>query len=205
MEREGGMNAFEHAQVRLAGNSIPIRDVGEDIDLAGSSDSNVIVNSELSAVRDVVARLIHRRNAVRCGPLTTLDCSGLSDGTLASWWAGVLSASHLRPECGQPELIDRAPKATLFLDNIECASPPVQDELFQCIEACSEASEPGVRVIAGTGGNLLPRVTAGTFREDLYYRLNVILICIPPRGESYEDLPMLLEHLLQPRASKDRR
>ena len=196
------MNAFEHAQVRLAGNGTLIRDVGEDVDLAGSSDTNVMVNGELSVVRDVVAHLIHRRSARRFGPLTALDCSGLSDETLASRLAGALSASHLRPDCGRPEPIDRAPKATLFLDNIECTSLPVQDELFQFLKARSETREPSVRVITGTGGNLLPQVTAGAFREDLYYRLNVILIRVPPLGESDEDLPALLEHLLQRRTKK---
>jgi DNA-binding NtrC family response regulator len=71
----------------------------------------------------------------------------------------------------------------------------VQDELFQFLEARSrsEPHEPSVRVITGTRGNLLPEVTAGAFREDLHYRLNVILIRVPPLGDSDEDLPALLE------------
>lgn len=166
------MNAFEHAQVRLAGNGALIRDVGEDVDRAGSSDTNVMVSAELSVVRDVVAHLIHRRSARRFGPLTTLDCSGRSDERLAFRLAGALLASYLTPDCGQPEPIDRAPKTTLFLDNIECTSLPVQDELFQFLEtrtrSRSETTGPSVRVITGTRGNLLPKVTAGAFREALY-------------------------------------
>jgi DNA-binding NtrC family response regulator len=172
MDRAGVMNAFEHAQVRLAGNGALIRDVGEDVDRAGSSDTNVMVSAELSVVRDVVAHLIHRRSARRFGPLTTLDCSGRSDERLAFRLAGALLASYLTPDCGQPEPIDRAPKTTLFLDNIECTSLPVQDELFQFLEtrtrSRSETTGPSVRVITGTRGNLLPKVTAGAFREALY-------------------------------------
>lgn len=199
------MKAFQRAQVGLAGNGTLIGDVGEDVDRAGSSDITVMVSCELNVVRAAVAHLIHRCSARRFGPLTTLDCSGFFDKTLASRLAGALSASHLRPGGDQSEPIDRAPKATLFLDNIECMSLRVQEELSQFLEAHSrsETRESSVRVITGTRGNLLPKVTAGAFREDLYYRLNVILIRVPPLGESDEDLLALLEYLLHRRALKD--
>jgi DNA-binding NtrC family response regulator len=191
------MTGFERAHARLAGSSTLFRRVREDVDVAGSGDTNVMISGEPSVVRAMLAHLIHRRSARRFGPLTTLDCSGLPDETLASRLAGTLSASQVRPDRDTPGRIDRAPTATLFLDNIECTSLPVQDELNQFLETRwrSHAREPSVRVITGTRGNLVPEVTAGTFREGLYYRLNVILIRVPPLGESYEELPGLLEHL----------
>lgn len=168
------MDRLDLLHPQMMGARAAIRAVSEDIDAAASCDMRVMIVGEPAVGREAVACAIHGRSAHPYGRLTTVDATGVSDNALATRIFRALSV----------------PGGTLFLDNIDELSHRSQDLLFGILDSNelprdrSEDPTPfNVRLITGTGNDLMALVRAGTFREDLYYRLNAILICLPPMGD----------------------
>jgi transcriptional regulator with GAF, ATPase, and Fis domain len=151
-----------------------------------------------------VARLIHYRSNRRLARLATINCAGLPDSLLESELFGHVRGSFTDAYRNKPGLFESAANGTIFLDEVGEMSARMQSVLLRFLET-GELQRVGadrphtvvnVRVIAATNRDLLREVSAGTFREDLYYRLNVVRIHVKPLRERAEDIPLLLEHFL---------
>lgn len=187
----------------LIGASPAIRTVQEEIGYAARSMAKVLLTGESGVGKEVVARLIHAQSARAAEPFVTVTCAGLPDSVLESelFGHGGAPASVGRERTGHLEL---AHGGTIFLDEVGEMSLRMQALLLRFLEtseiqrATAEPSIPklDVRVIAATSRKLVERIGEKAFREDLYYRLNVIHIAIAPLRERREDIVPLLRHFL---------
>jgi two-component system response regulator AtoC len=178
--------------------------ISEDIDAVARSSAKVLITGENGVGKEVVARLIHERSA-RSGPLATINCAGVPESLLESELFGHVRGSFTGAHRDRRGWLDRAQDGTIFLDEVGEMSPRMQALLLRYVE-CGEIQRVGsdhmetsgdVRIIAATNRNLEERVADRQFREDLYFRLNVIRIEIPPLRERPDDIGPLLSHFLQ--------
>jgi two-component system response regulator HydG len=178
--------------------------ISEEIETVARSIAKVLITGENGVGKEVVARLIHERSA-RTGPLATINCAGLSESLLESELFGHVRGSFTGAHRDRGGWLDRAQDGTIFLDEVGEMSLRMQAMLLRYVESGeiqrvgsdSVHTSTNVRLIAATNRNLEERVADGQFREDLYFRLNVIRIEIPPLRERPEDIAPLLVHFLQ--------
>jgi len=196
---------IEHrSELRLIGNSHVTRALDDEIDLAARSDARVLITGETGVGKDLIARLIHQRSTRRIAPLATVNCAGLTDTLIESELFGHTRGSFTDAYRDKPGILESAPNGTVFLDEVGEMSPRMQGSLLRFLEtgeiqrvgATSAMTRANVRIIAATNRDLHAAVAAGTFRQDLFYRLDVIHIIVPPLRERREDIPALLEHFL---------
>ena len=191
-------------EVRLVGHSEAIRTIQADIDCAARTDAKVLVTGETGVGKEVVARLIHQRSGRSSGPLVTLNCAGLPDSLIESELFGHVRGSFTGAYRDKPGLLEMAPNGTVFLDEVGEMSARMQVVLLRFLEsgeiqrigADRAHTRVNVRLITATNRNLQAQIEAGLFREDLYFRLNVIRLSIPPLRERVGDIPLLIEHYL---------
>jgi DNA-binding NtrC family response regulator len=190
---------------RLIGCSAAIRQVEEDIHWAARSDAKVLLTGESGVGKEVVARLIHQRGARSRQPLIAVNCAGIPDTLLASELFGHTRGSFTDAHRDKVGWLEQGHLGTVFLDEVGEMSAQMQALLLRFLEN-GEIQRVGseqrpfradVRIIAATNRRLMDRVTTGEFREDLYYRLNVIHIESPPLRVRTEDVPLLLEHFMR--------
>src|SRR5437867_10127206 len=194
----------ESSVCRLVGVSAAVASISRDIDAAAQSHAKVLITGETGAGKEVVARLIHQRSNRRPARLATINCAGLPDSLLESELFGHVRGSFTDAYRNKPGLLESAANGTVFLDEVGEMSARMQSVLLRFLET-GELQRVGadrphtvvnVRVIAATNRDLLREVAAGTFREDLYYRLNVVRIHVKPLRERPGDIPLLLDHFL---------
>ncbi|MBE3133129.1 MAG: sigma-54-dependent Fis family transcriptional regulator, partial [Acidobacteria bacterium] len=171
---------------------------------AARSQSTILILGESGTGKELLARAIHTESPRRSGPFVAVSCAALTETLLESELFGhekgaFTGAAALRK--GKFEMADRG---TLFLDEIGDISPKLQLDLLRVLEdrrfcrvGGSEAVTVDVRIIAATNRDIKKAADHGTFREDLYYRLNVIPIHLPPLRDRREDIPLLVDHLLE--------
>jgi DNA-binding NtrC family response regulator len=190
---------------RLVGISAVSRAIRDDIDSAARADAKVLITGETGAGKDVIARLIHRRGARRLAPFATINCAGVPDALIESELFGHLRGSFTDAYRDKAGILESAANGTVFLDEVGEMSSRMQAALLRFLES-GEIQRVGsdrvharvnVRIVAATNRDLHAQIAAGRFREDLYYRLNVIHIHVPPLRERREDIPSLLEHFLE--------
>ena len=190
--------------LRLVGTSAAIRAVESDIDCAARSDAKVLITGETGVGKEVVSRMVHARSARSSGPLLTVNCAGLPDSLLESELFGHGRGSFTGAYRDKQGLLEMAANGTVFLDEVGEMSARMQVVLLRFLET-GEIQRLGsdrphahvnVRLITATNRDLLSQVAAGAFREDLYFRLNVIRICIPPLRERLEDIPSIFDYYL---------
>ena len=191
--------------VPLIGISAAIRSVEEEIEHAARSDAKVLITGESGVGKEIVASLIHQRGIRRAAPLVTISCAGIPDTLLESELFGHVKGSFTdahRDHCGY---LERADGGTIFMDEIGEMSLRMQALLLRFLEN-GEIQRVGserrlmtvdVRVIAATHRRLIAHIADNTFREDLYYRLNVVHIEVPPLRDRREDVHVLLHHYLR--------
>jgi DNA-binding NtrC family response regulator len=181
-----------------------MRAVVEDAQAVARSDARVLITGESGVGKEIVARLIHEHSA-RTGPLVTINCAGVPESLLESELFGHTRGSFTGAYRDRRGWLGRAHDGALFLDEVGEMSLRMQALLLRFVEH-GEIQRVGaegmqlagdVRLIAATNRNLLERVAEQRFREDLYFRLNVIRIDVPPLRERPEDVPPLLTHFLQ--------
>jgi transcriptional regulator with GAF, ATPase, and Fis domain len=189
---------------RLVGTSSAIRTIEAEIDLAARSDAKVLVTGETGVGKEVVARLIHQRSPRSAAALVTLNCAGLPDSLLESELFGHVRGSFTGAYRDKPGLLEMAPHGTVFLDEVGEMSTRMQAVLLRFLES-GEIQRVGadrahthvnVRLITATNRDLQAQITSGAFREDLYFRLNVIHLHVPPLRDRAEDIPLLINHYL---------
>jgi transcriptional regulator with GAF, ATPase, and Fis domain len=193
-----------HPEVRLIGRSDAIRTLEADLECAARSDAKVLVTGETGVGKEVVARLIHQRSARASAPLVTLNCAGLPDSLLESELFGHVRGSFTGAYRDKPGLLESAPNGTVFLDEVGEMSTRMQVVLLRFLEsgeiqrigADRSHTRVNVRLITATNSDLAAAIASGAFREDLYFRLNVIRLIIPPLRERTEDVPLLVNYYL---------
>jgi transcriptional regulator with PAS, ATPase and Fis domain len=204
-----GSSLNEHAAL-LIGVSAAIRSVEAEIEYAARSDAKVLITGESGVGKEVIARLIHQRSHRASTPLVTVNCAGIPDSLLESALFGHARGSFTDAHRDRRGLLEMAHRGTIFLDEIGEMSLRMQALLLRFLEN-GEIQPVGydriqsrvdVRVIAATNRNLLERIQAKEFREDLYYRVNVIHIPIPPLRARREDIPVFLDHFLHAYAER---
>ena len=193
-----------HSDVRLIGRSEAIRSLEAELDAAARSDAKVLITGETGVGKEVVARLIHQRSQRSTASLVTLNCAGLPDSLLESELFGHARGSFTGAYRDKPGLVELASNGTLFLDEVGETSMRMQVVLLRFLEtgeiqrigADRVHTRVNVRLITATNRDLESQINAGTFREDLFFRLNVVRLSIPPLRERLEDIPLLINYYL---------
>ncbi len=187
----------------LLGTSAAMRNVLELVTTVASSDSTVLITGESGTGKEVVARAIHAHSPRRYSPMVVVNCGALPEGILESELFGHEAGAFTGARARHKGRFESAEGGTVFLDEIGEVSPKVQVELLRVLEEKTVTRLGGgapvsvdFRTVTATNRDLLAAVKAGAFREDLYWRLNVVHIHIPPLRERPEDVPVLAEHFL---------
>jgi transcriptional regulator with GAF, ATPase, and Fis domain len=197
----------------MIGVSDATRAVLEDADCAARSDAKVLITGESGVGKEVVARIVHQRSNRAGGPLVTINCAGVPDSLLESELFGHVKGSFTDAYRDKRGWLEGANGGTIFMDEVGEMSLRMQAMLLRFLET-GEIQRVGsdrrlppvdVRVITATNRRLLDAMADKTFREDLYYRLNVVHIEIPPLRDRREDVPPLLRHFLGAFAESHRR
>jgi len=193
------------AASELIGVSTAVEAVRRAVQDAARCDAKVLLTGESGVGKEVVANLIHAGSARAHARLVTVNCAALAETLLETELFGHVRGSFTGAYRDRPGLFEVAHRGTVFIDEIGETSPRMQGMLLRFLET-GEVQRVGsdkphtivdVRVIAATNRVLAEGVANRTFREDLYYRLNVIRISLPPLRERPEDIPALLEHFLR--------
>jgi transcriptional regulator with PAS, ATPase and Fis domain len=191
-------------RVELIGDSPPVRELREEIDRIARSDAKVLVTGESGSGKEVVAHLIHHRSARAARPFVAVNCAGLPETLLESELFGHVKGSFTGAYRDKQGKLELAHEGTIFLDEIGEMTPRMQGLLLRFLET-GELQKVGadrivgradVRVVAATNRSLRDLIVQGHFREDLYYRLNVIHITVPSLRERRADIPRLVEHFM---------
>ncbi len=189
----------------MVGVSAAIRGIEEEIDHAARSDAKVLVTGESGVGKEIVARLIHERSARSGGPLVTINCAGFPDSLLETELFGHMKGSFTDAHRDKRGWLESANGGTILMDEVGEMSLRMQALVLRFLET-GEIQRVGsdrklqrldVRVITATHRKLIEHIADKTFREDLYYRLNVIHIAVPALRERRDDVFVLLDHFLR--------
>jgi len=199
-ERDGAGTPAEG----IVGTSGPIRDVTRMIDAVAYSAATVLITGESGTGKELVARGLHNKSPRRNHPFVALNCGALTETLLESELFGHVKGAFTGAQRDQKGLFDAADTGTIFLDEIGDIPLSTQVRLLRVLQegeikrvGSADSVRVDVRVIAATHRDLPKLVKAGRFREDLFYRLNVIAIPLPPLRDRVEDVPLLAHHFLR--------
>jgi two-component system, NtrC family, nitrogen regulation response regulator NtrX len=186
---------------QIIGDSPPLARVRESIGKAAPTNATVLIWGESGVGKELVARAIHRESLRRDGPFVQVNCAAIPDELIESELFGHEKGSFTGATDRQSGKFEQADKGTIFLDEIGDMSLKTQAKVLRVLQeqelerlGSNRIIKVDVRVIAATNKNLEEEITKSTFREDLFYRLNVIPIYVPPLRERKEDIPALIRH-----------
>jgi two-component system NtrC family response regulator len=198
---------FDH--YGIIGRSRAMEDVIRRAELVSETKSTVLITGETGTGKELVARAIHDRSAQRDMPLIKVNCAAIPETLLESELFGHVRGAFTGATTTKKGKFALADGGTIFLDEIGTMNPTLQSKLLRVLQEReieplgSERTEKiDVRVIAATNRNLRQMVADGKFQEDLFYRLNVIPIEIPPLRERRDDIPALVEHFVKKHAQR---
>jgi transcriptional regulator with PAS, ATPase and Fis domain len=189
----------------LVGISDATKALQQELEEAARSDAKVLITGESGVGKEIAGQTIHHRSPRRHGPLVTINCAGMPDSLLESELFGHVRGSFTDAYRDKRGWLEQADGGTIFMDEVGEMSLRMQALLLRFLEtgeiqrigsdrACTRVD---VRVVAATNRRLLDRIAANEFREDLYYRLDVIHIVVPPLRDRREDIPVLVNHFLE--------
>jgi DNA-binding NtrC family response regulator len=198
--------AYESARYRLVGSSPAMHRVVQLIRKAAPSDATVLVRGPSGTGKELVARAVHYNSPRRDRPLVTVNCAALTETLLESELFGHEKGAFTGAVQAKPGLVEMAEGGTLFIDEVAETAPGLQAKLLRVLEdghyrrvGGTQERHADVRVVAATNRPLEEEIKTGRLREDLYYRLNVVSVELPPLRERREDIAELVEHFLQTR------
>ena len=192
-----------HTFANIIGSSTAMVAMFELIETIAPTSSTVLISGESGTGKELVARAIHMRSPRSDRPFVALNCGALPETLLESELFGHMRGAFTGADSNKKGLIEVAEKGTIFLDEIGEMSPMVQVKLLRVLQerkfrrlGGTEEVEADIRIIAATNRDLSKMVAAGDFREDLYYRINVIPVRLPPLRERAQDVSLLAEHFV---------
>jgi len=188
----------------ILGHSRPMQKLFQLLETVAGSNSTILVTGETGTGKEVVARAIHHNSPRRGYRFVALNCSAIPETLLEAELFGHVRGAFTGAVGARQGRFEQAHKGTLFLDEVGTMSAALQMKLLRALQerefervGDSQTIKVDVRVIAATNSDLAKMVSEGTFREDLYYRLNVIPVEIPPLRERRDDIPPLVRHFLE--------
>jgi two-component system response regulator HydG len=195
---------FRTQEPRFVARSAAMRALESEVDCAARSDAKVLITGETGVGKEVVAKLIHQRSPRSSASMVALNCAGLPDSLLESELFGHTRGSFTGAYRDKPGLLEMAPNGTVFLDEVGEMTTRMQVVLLRFLEtgeiqrvgADRAQTRVNVRLITATNRDLEAEIVNGTFREDLFFRLNVVRLAIPPLRERLDDIPALVEYYL---------
>src|SRR5574339_15072 len=191
--------------IQLTGRSAEVTALEQEIDRVARSDAKVLITGESGVGKEIVARAIHSRGPRASHVFAPVNCAGLPETLLESELFGHVKGSFTGAYRDKPGKLETADDGTVFLDEVGEMTLRMQGLLLRFLET-GELQKVGadrtgrvvnVRVIAATNRNLQDLIAQGQFREDLFYRLNVIHFWVPPLRERKDDIPLLIEFFLK--------
>jgi two-component system, NtrC family, response regulator PilR len=194
---------LSHQFANIIGRSETMLEVFKMIETVARTNSTILLTGESGTGKGLVAQAIHYHSLRRERPVVAVNCGALPEALLESELFGHMRGSFTGADANKKGLVEVAERGTVFLDEIGEMSPVMQVKLLRVLQERKfrrvgglEEMQADIRVIAATNQDLSKLVAEGRFREDLYYRINVIPIHLPPLRERREDIPLLAEHFL---------
>jgi two-component system response regulator PilR (NtrC family) len=192
-----------HQFSNIIGRSRSMLDVFRMIETVARTNSTILLTGESGTGKGLVAQAVHYHSLRRDKPMVSLNCGAMPETLLESELFGHMRGAFTGAEANKKGLLEVAEKGTVFLDEIAEMSPVMQVKLLRVLQERRfrrvgglEELQADIRVIAATNQDLGKAVAEGRFREDLFYRINVIPIALPPLRDRREDVPLLAEHFL---------
>ena len=187
----------------IVGTSRIMRDLFQLLETVAATSSTVLITGETGTGKELAARAIHHNSARRSSRFVALNCSAIPETLLEAELFGHARGAFTGAVTTRQGRLEQAHKGTLFLDEVGTMSPSLQAKLLRVLQerefervGDSHTIKIDVRVVAATHSDLAKMVAEGTFREDLFYRLNVLPVRMPPLRERREDIPLLVQHFL---------
>ncbi|MCB0272689.1 MAG: sigma-54-dependent Fis family transcriptional regulator [Bdellovibrionales bacterium] len=196
----------------LISKNAQIKDIVRQIELIGASDSSVIIYGESGTGKELVANLIHHNSSRNKDPFVTINCAALTETLLEAELFGYKKGAFTGAIADKKGLFEVADKGTIFLDEVGEMSLSLQVKILRLIQegtfmrvGDTNLRKVDVRVISATHRDLRKFIELGKFREDLYYRLAVVELTLPPLRDRVEDIPLLAQHFLAEFSQKTRK
>jgi two-component system response regulator PilR (NtrC family) len=194
---------LSHQFSNIIGRSESMLEVFKMIETVARTNSTILLTGESGTGKGLVAQAVHFHSLRREKPMVSLNCGAMPENLLESEMFGHMRGAFTGADANKKGLLEVAEKGTIFLDEIGEMSPVLQVKLLRVLQERRfrrvgglEELQADIRVIAATNQDLTKAVAEGRFREDLYYRINVIPIALPPLRERREDVPLLADHFL---------
>jgi DNA-binding NtrC family response regulator len=188
----------------LVGRSNVMRDLFQLLEIVAATSSTVLITGETGTGKELAAKAIHHNSARRTQRFIAINCSAIPETLLEAELFGHVRGAFTGAVANRQGRFEQAHKGTLFLDEVGTMSPSLQAKLLRVLQerefervGDSHTIKIDVRVIAATHSDLAKMVAEGSFREDLFYRLNVIPVALPPLRERRDDIPLLVQHFIQ--------
>jgi len=188
----------------IVGRSRPMRELFQLLETVAATSSTVLITGETGTGKELAARAIHHNSPRRANRFVALNCSAIPETLLEAELFGHVRGAFTGAVANRQGRLEQAHRGTLLLDEIGTMSPSLQAKLLRVLQerefervGDSHTVKIDVRVIAATHSDLAKMVAEGTFREDLFYRLNVIPVQLPPLRDRREDIPLLVQHFLE--------
>lgn len=194
-------SAFEREEEFIIGRSRAMINVFKAIGFVAKSDVPVLITGETGVGKELVARMIHKKSLFKDGPFVPVNCSAIPETLLESELFGYVKGAFTGAVSDKEGKIESAEGGTLFLDEIGEIPPSIQVKLLRVLQEKiferlgeNKPRKVNTRIIAATNKNLPEEISRGRFREDLFFRLNLATIYVPPLRERKEDIPLLVYH-----------
>jgi two-component system response regulator PilR (NtrC family) len=188
----------------IVGRSRPMQELFQLLETVARTTATVLVTGETGTGKEIIARAIHHNSPRRANRFVALNCSAIPETLLEAELFGHVRGAFTGAVGMRQGRFEQAHKGTLFLDEVGTMSPSLQMKLLRALQereferlGDNQTIKVDVRVIAATNSDVSRMIADGTFREDLYYRLNVISIELPPLRDRREDIPLLVKHFLE--------
>lgn len=196
-------NKLEFSYSSFIGNSSLIKELLELVQIVSSTTSHVLIHGESGTGKEIVARILHHLSPRKHNAFVPINCTAIPDQLLESELFGHTKGSFTGAISDKRGLFEEANGGTLFLDEIGDLNLPLQGKLLRVLQDKEVRAVGGnkmkhidARIISATHRNLKNLIKDGQFREDLYYRLNVVPITVPPLRQRQEDIPLLVNHFI---------